>query len=153
MLPQLLITAVFFLWPAGEALWYSVQSLDPFGLSSQFVGLDNFKQLFQDPYLPRLVLHHADLQLPGGGIGLAVSLFFAALVDYVLRGSRLYRTLMILPYAVAPAVAAVLWIFLFQPRSGADYPFPQRAGLITGTMRKTAARRCSWWCWPRYGSR
>ena len=51
VLPQLLITAIFFLWPAGEALWYSVQSLDPFGLSSQFVGLDNFTQLFHDPYL------------------------------------------------------------------------------------------------------
>ncbi len=118
VLPQLLITAVFFLWPAGEALWYSVQSLDPFGLSSQFVGLDNFKQLFQDPYYLDSFYTTLIFSFLVAGIGLAVSLFFAALVDYVLRGSRLYRTLMILPYAVAPAVAAVLWIFLFNPGLG-----------------------------------
>lgn len=72
------------------------------------------------------------------GIGLAVSLFFAALVDYVLRGSRLYRTLMILPYAVAPAVAAVLWIFLFNPGTGL-ITYSSTDWAITGTMRKTAA--------------
>ena len=118
VLPQLLITAVFFLWPAGEALWYSVQSLDPFGLSSQFVGLDNFKQLFQDPYYLDSFYTTLIFSFLVAGIGLAVSLFFAALVDYVLRGSRLYRTLMILPYAVAPAIAGVLWLFMFHPTIG-----------------------------------
>lgn len=118
VLPQLLITAVFFLWPAGEALWYSVQSLDPFGLSSEFVGLSNFTQLFQDEYY--LASFYTTLIFSGlvAGIGLIVSLFFAAMVDYVLRGSRIYQTLLILPYAVAPAVAAVLWIFLFSPGLG-----------------------------------
>jgi sn-glycerol 3-phosphate transport system permease protein len=118
VLPQLLITAIFFLWPAGEALWYSVQSLDPFGLSSQFVGLDNFTQLFQDPYYLDSFYTTLIFSFLVAGIGLVVSLFFAALVDYVLRGSRIYQTLMILPYAVAPAVAAVLWIFLFNPGLG-----------------------------------
>lgn len=109
--PQLAITAVFFLWPAGEALWYSVQMLDPFGLSSEFVGLSNFIQLFQDEYYLASFYTTLIFSALVAGIGLIVSLFLAAMVDYVVRGSRIYQTLMILPYAVAPAVAAVLWIF------------------------------------------
>ncbi|MCB5304274.1 sn-glycerol-3-phosphate ABC transporter permease UgpA [Yersinia bercovieri] len=116
--PQLAITAVFFLWPAGEALWYSVQMLDPFGLSSEFVGLSNFVQLFQDEYYLASFYTTLIFSALVAGIGLIVSLFLAAMVDYVVRGSRIYQTLMILPYAVAPAVAAVLWIFLFNPGLG-----------------------------------
>ncbi|CNI78318.1 sn-glycerol-3-phosphate ABC transporter permease UgpA [Yersinia bercovieri] len=116
--PQLAITAVFFLWPAGEALWYSVQMLDPFGLSSEFVGLSNFVQLFQDEYYLTSFYTTLIFSALVAGIGLIVSLFLAAMVDYVVRGSRIYQTLMILPYAVAPAVAAVLWIFLFNPGLG-----------------------------------
>ncbi|TNV20422.1 sn-glycerol-3-phosphate ABC transporter permease UgpA [Buttiauxella sp. B2] len=118
VLPQLIITIIFFIWPAGEALWYSLQNVDPFGLSSTFVGLDNFKQLFHDSYY--LDSFYTTLIFSGlvAGSGLLVSLFFAALTDYVIRGSRLYQTLMLLPYAVAPAIAAVLWIFLFNPGRG-----------------------------------
>jgi len=118
VLPQLLITAIFFLWPAGQALWYSVQTLDPFGLSSTFAGLTNFTQLFQDPYYLESFYTTLKFSFMVAFIGLAVSLFFAALVDHVVRGSRIYQTLMILPYAVAPAVAAVLWMFLFSPGLG-----------------------------------
>ena len=118
VLPQLVITIIFFIWPAGEALWYSLQNVDPFGLSSTFVGLDNFKQLFHDSYY--LDSFYTTLIFSGlvAGSGLLVSLFFAALTDYVIRGSRIYQTLMLLPYAVAPAIAAVLWIFLFNPGRG-----------------------------------
>ncbi|WP_435928666.1 sn-glycerol-3-phosphate ABC transporter permease UgpA [Dryocola sp. BD613] len=118
VLPQLVITVIFFIWPAGEALWYSLQNVDPFGLSSNFVGLDNFIQLFNDGYY--LDSFYTTLIFSGlvAGSGLLVSLFFAALVDYIVRGSRLYQTLMLLPYAVAPAIAAVLWIFLFNPGRG-----------------------------------
>ena len=63
--PQLIITLIFFIWPAGEALWYSLQSVDPFGLSSQFVGLDNFVTLFHDPYYLDFVLDHHKIQHPG----------------------------------------------------------------------------------------
>lgn len=118
VLPQLLITAIFFLWPAGQALWYSVQTLDPFGLSSTFAGMTNFTQLFQDPYYLDYFYTTLKFSFMVAFIGLAVSLFFAALVDHVVRGSRIYQTLMILPYAVAPAVAAVLWMFLFSPGLG-----------------------------------
>ncbi len=117
--PQLIITLIFFIWPAGEALWYSLQSVDPFGLSSQFVGLDNFVALFHDPLLSGLLLDDDKIQHPGHRQRFAD---FAVLSrrwsSYVVRGSRFYQTLMLLPYAVAPAVAAVLWIFLFNPGRG-----------------------------------
>jgi sn-glycerol 3-phosphate transport system permease protein len=118
VLPQLLITVIFFLWPAGQALWYSLQTVDPFGLSSQFAGLSNFIQLFEDPYYLSSFATTLWFSFLVAVIGLLVSLFFAAMVDYVVRGSRIYQTLMILPYAVAPAIAAVLWMFLFSPGLG-----------------------------------
>ncbi|WP_437610459.1 sn-glycerol-3-phosphate ABC transporter permease UgpA [Erwinia sp. V71] len=118
VLPQLLITLIFFIWPAGEALWYSVQSVDPFGISSVFVGMQNFVNLFNDPYY--LESFWTTLIFSGlvTGCGLLVSLFLAALVDYVLRLRGFYQTLLLLPYAVAPAIAAVLWMFLFNPGLG-----------------------------------
>lgn len=118
VLPQLLITAIFFLWPAGEALWYSLQSLDPFGISSSFVGLENFRRLFADPYY--LDSFWTTIKFSGmvTVFGMVCSLLLAALVDYVVRLRRLYQTLLLLPYAVAPVVAAVLWMFLFNPGLG-----------------------------------
>ncbi|NYS31576.1 MULTISPECIES: sn-glycerol-3-phosphate ABC transporter permease UgpA [unclassified Pantoea] len=118
VLPQLLITAIFFLWPAGEALWYSLQSLDPFGISSSFVGLENFRRLFADPYY--LDSFWTTIKFSGmvTVFGMVLSLLLAALVDYVVRLRRLYQTLLLLPYAVAPVVAAVLWMFLFNPGLG-----------------------------------
>ncbi|MFB4411894.1 sn-glycerol-3-phosphate ABC transporter permease UgpA [Pantoea sp. ANP04] len=118
VLPQLLITAIFFLWPAGEALWYSLQSLDPFGISSSFVGLENFRRLFADPYY--LDSFWTTIKFSGmvTVFGMVFSLLLAALVDYVVRLRRLYLTLLLLPYAVAPVVAAVLWMFLFNPGLG-----------------------------------
>ncbi|WP_312054288.1 sn-glycerol-3-phosphate ABC transporter permease UgpA [Pantoea brenneri] len=118
VLPQLVITAIFFLWPAGEALWYSLQSLDPFGISSTFVGLDNFKRLFADPYY--LDSFWTTIKFSGlvTVCGMVLSLLLAALVDYVVRLRKLYQTLLLLPYAVAPVVAAVLWMFLFNPGLG-----------------------------------
>ncbi|PWC17524.1 sn-glycerol-3-phosphate ABC transporter permease UgpA [Brenneria roseae subsp. roseae] len=118
VLPQLLITVIFFIWPAGQALWYSVQNLDPFGLSSEFVGMENFRQLFSDGYYLDSFYTTLIFSFLVAGFGLLISLFLAALVDYVIRCSRLYQTLIILPYAVAPAVAAVLWMFLFNPGLG-----------------------------------
>lgn len=118
VLPQLLITAIFFLWPAGEALWYSLQSLDPFGISSSFVGLENFRRLFADPYY--LDSFWTTIKFSGmvTVFGMVFSLLLGALVDYVVRLRRLYQTLLLLPYAVAPVVAAVLWMFLFNPGLG-----------------------------------
>jgi sn-glycerol 3-phosphate transport system permease protein len=116
--PQLAITAVFFLWPAGEALWQSTQSQDAFGTASVFVGLANFRQLLADPlYLNSFgtTLWFSALVVV---VGMVSSLFFAALADRVTRARNLYQTLLIWPYAVAPVIAAVLWGFLFNPSIG-----------------------------------
>ncbi|ALS58778.1 MULTISPECIES: sn-glycerol-3-phosphate ABC transporter permease UgpA [Pandoraea] len=116
--PQLFITVVFFLWPAGEALWQSTSTQDAFGLSSQFVGFDNFTSLWRDP----LYLASFRTTMIFSGLvtvcGLVISLLLAAMADRVTRGKRVYQTLLIWPYAVAPAIAAVLWAFLFNPSIG-----------------------------------
>ncbi|AJK44844.1 sn-glycerol-3-phosphate ABC transporter permease UgpA [Burkholderia plantarii] len=128
--PQLAITVVFFLWPAGVALWQSTQSQDAFGTTSEFVGLANFAHLFGDPlYLAslRTTLVFSTLVTV---IGLAVSLLLAACADRVVRGSRTYRTLLIWPYAVAPTVAAVLWAFLFNPSIGVVTYALARLGIV-----------------------
>ncbi len=116
--PQLAITAIFFLWPAGEALWYSLQSIDPFGISSTFVGLDNFRRLFSDDYYLDSFWTTLVFSALVTVCGMTFSLLLAALVDYVIRLKKLYQTLLLLPYAVAPVVAAVLWMFLFNPGLG-----------------------------------
>ncbi|CAB3762666.1 sn-glycerol-3-phosphate ABC transporter permease UgpA [Paraburkholderia solisilvae] len=116
--PQLLVTLVFFVWPAGVALWQSTQTQDAFGTSSEFVGLANFRQLFGDP----LYLASFNTTLIFSALvtvsGLAISLLLAACADRVTRGAKAYQTLLIWPYAVAPAIAAVLWAFLFNPSIG-----------------------------------
>ncbi|MBQ0931049.1 sn-glycerol-3-phosphate ABC transporter permease UgpA [Ideonella sp. 4Y16] len=116
--PQMAIVLVFFFWPAAQALWQSVLQQDAFGTSTEFVGLANFERLFSDPaYLDSFKLTALYSALVAG-TGLAVSLLLAVMADRVVRGSRFYRTLLVWPYAVAPAVAGVLWMFLFMPGLG-----------------------------------
>lgn len=128
LLPQIAITVIFFIWPAAEALWYSVQNLDPFGFSAHFVGLANFTALFQDPYYLDSFKTTIIFSALVAALGLIISLFLAALVDYVLRMKKFYQTLLLLPYAVAPAIAAVLWMFLFNPGLGVISHFLQSIG-------------------------
>jgi sn-glycerol 3-phosphate transport system permease protein len=116
--PQIAITVVFFFWPATQAIWYSFQLQDAFGLKSQFVGLRNFAQLFADGnYLASFKITALFSALVAF-FGIAISLLLAAMADRVLRGALAYKTLLIWPYAVAPAVAGVLWAFLFAPSIG-----------------------------------
>mgnify|MGYP004709479805 FL=1 len=128
LLPQIAITVIFFIWPAAEALWYSVQNLDPFGFSAHFVGLANFTALFQDPYYLDSFKTTIIFSVLVAALGLVISLFLAALVDHVLRLKKFYQTLLLLPYAVAPAIAAVLWMFLFNPGMGVISDFLQSMG-------------------------
>ncbi|SME94399.1 carbohydrate ABC transporter membrane protein 1, CUT1 family [Tistlia consotensis] len=118
VLPQLAITFVFFLWPASQALYYSVLRQDPFGLKTKFVGLQNFERLFSDPtYLNSFdvtIVFSLSVTLSG----MALGLLFAVMADRVVKGAATYKTLLIWPYAVAPAVAGVLWWFLFNPTIG-----------------------------------
>ena len=116
--PQLLITFIFFLWPAAQALWSSLQTSDPFGFSSQFSGWLNFQNLFTDSYyLESFKTTFIFSGLVAGG-GLAIALVLAALVNHVIRGKKCYQTLFLLPYAIAPAIAGVMWLFLFSPGPG-----------------------------------
>lgn len=116
--PQVLVTLVFFLWPAGEAILQSTQLPDPFGLSTEFVGSENFSYLFGDRYYRASFLTTAIFSVSVTVLSMSVALFLAVLADGVIRGSSVYRTLLIWPYAVAPAVAGVMWLFMFQPSIG-----------------------------------
>lgn len=116
--PQLLVTAVFFLWPAAQALLQSVQREDAFGLSTEFVGLANFAALFADPGYLNALRVTAVFCSAVTFLSMSVSLLLAVMADRVIRGAGAYRTLLIWPYAVAPAVAAALWVFLFNPTVG-----------------------------------
>src|SRR5262245_13825508 len=116
--PQIAITIVFFFWPATQAVFYSFQLQDAFGLKSQFVGLQNFTTLFKDPNYLASFKVTAIFSVLVAVCGIAISLLLAAMADRVLRGALAYKTLLIWPYAVAPAVAGVLWAFLFAPSIG-----------------------------------
>jgi sn-glycerol 3-phosphate transport system permease protein len=116
--PQIAITVVFFFWPAVQAAWYSFLLQDAFGLKTQFVGLQNFVTLFHDPrYLHSFKITAVFSALVAGS-GILISLVLAAMADRVIRGALAYKTLLIWPYAVAPAVAGVLWAFMFAPSIG-----------------------------------
>jgi sn-glycerol 3-phosphate transport system permease protein len=116
--PQLIITLVFFFWPAGQAVLMSMQRQDVFGNSVTFVGLENFIAVLTDPdYLEslwRTVFFSVSVTL----LAMLPALLLAVLVDQVVKGSNIYRTLLVIPYAIAPAVAGVLWMFLFNPSLG-----------------------------------
>ena len=118
VMPQLVITVVFFFYPAGRALWQSLFIPDPFGLSSQFVGLGNFEFLFTDTYYRASFVTTAIFSTLVTLVAMIPALFLAVLADRLIKGAGTYRTLLIWPYAVAPAVAGVLWLFLFNTRVG-----------------------------------
>jgi sn-glycerol 3-phosphate transport system permease protein len=116
--PQIAITVVFFFWPAMQAVWYSFQLQDAFGLKTQFVGLQNFAALFADGnYLESFKVTALFSALVAFS-GIAIALLLATMADRVVRGALAYKTLLIWPYAVAPAIAGVLWAFLFAPSIG-----------------------------------
>jgi sn-glycerol 3-phosphate transport system permease protein len=116
--PQIAITLVFFIWPASQAVYQSVLQEDPFGLSSTFVGLANFVDIFTDEIYLHSIYVTAVFSLLVAVIAMSVSLLLAAMADRVIKGATAYKTLIIWPYAVAPAVAGVLWYFLFNPTVG-----------------------------------
>lgn len=116
--PQLAITVVFFFWPASQALWFSFQLQDAFGISSEFVGFDNFWTLFHDPHYLQSFKTTAVFSVAVSASGIVISLLLATMADRVVRGALAYKTVLIWPYAVAAAVAGVLWAFIFAPSIG-----------------------------------
>jgi sn-glycerol 3-phosphate transport system permease protein len=116
--PQLAITLVFFIWPASQAVWQSLLIQDAFGINVQWAGLTNFRELFHDSLYRESFRVTAVFSVLMTVSALTIALVLAACCDYIIRGARGYQTLLIWPYAVAPAVAAVLWTFVFNPSIG-----------------------------------
>lgn len=116
--PQILISGVFFFYPAGQAIWQSLFIPDPFGLSSQYVGLGNFEFLFSDKYYLTSFLTTGLFSTLVTVVSMVPALFLAVMADRLIKGAGTYRILLIWPYAVAPAIAGVLWLFMFNTRVG-----------------------------------
>jgi sn-glycerol 3-phosphate transport system permease protein len=116
--PQLAISLVFFYWPAGQALHQSVLREDPFGLRTAFVGLANFRRILTDPAYLNSVRVTAVFSFWTAFLSMAIALLLAVQAEKILRGRGLYRTLLIWPYAVATAIAGMLWLFMFNPSFG-----------------------------------
>jgi sn-glycerol 3-phosphate transport system permease protein len=116
--PQLVITFVFFYWPATQAIWQSFLLEDAFGLSSEFVAFENYRALFKQPEYYQAMATTAVFATLVSLLSLSVALWLAAMADKNLRAAGAFKTLLIWPYAVAPAVAGVLWVFIFHPSLG-----------------------------------
>lgn len=118
ILPQIAVTLVFFIWPASQALWQSLLVEDPFGLKTQFVWFENFAALFGDDHYVAAFGRTVVFSLATTALSMTVALTLAVAADRVLRGASIYKTLLIWPYAVAPAIAGVVWWFIFNPAIG-----------------------------------
>ena len=118
LLPQLVITLVFFYWPASQAVWSSFRIEDAFGTTTEFVGLENYVVLFSSPAYYQAMLTTLIFSTAVTFFSLSIALLLAVMADREIKGAGVYRTLLIWPYAVAPAIAGVLWYFMFQPSLG-----------------------------------
>ena len=127
--PQLAVTFVFFFSLAGQAILQSVQRGDAFGLSTRFVGLENFADILADPLYRDSIDVTLVFSLAVAILALGSGLLFAVMADQVVRGAAFYKTVLLLPYAVAPAIAGVLWLFLFNPSVGIVAAALRRAGI------------------------
>jgi sn-glycerol 3-phosphate transport system permease protein len=118
LMPQLFITIVFFYWPAAQAVWQSFFIQDAFGLSMQFVWFENYSVLFANPDYYRSMLTTAVFSTLVAFFSLSLSLMLAVQADKQIKAAAAYKTFLMWPYAVAPAIAGVLWLFMFQPSLG-----------------------------------
>jgi sn-glycerol 3-phosphate transport system permease protein len=116
--PQIVITFIFFYWPASQAVWQSFLLEDAFGLSSEFVAFENYEALFKQPEYYKAMGVTAVFSFLVAVLSLAFALLLASQADKHIRGAEGFKTLLIWPYAVAPAIAGVLWIFMFHPSLG-----------------------------------
>jgi sn-glycerol 3-phosphate transport system permease protein len=116
--PQLAITIVFFLWPAGQAIKSSFEREDPFGFRTTFIWFQNYTRLFADPEYLNSLNRTVIFAVGVTAISMTVSLLLAASVNRLLRSGKTYTTLLVWPYAVAPVVAGILWWFMFNPTIG-----------------------------------
>ena len=148
--PQLLVTLVFFYWPASQAVWQSFLLQDAFGLKTDFVWLENYRDLLQQPEYYRTIGTTLVFAAAVTALSLGLALILAVQADKAIKGARAYKTLLIWPYAVAPAVAGVLWLFMFQPSLGLVARFIRTLGvdwnpLLNGTHAMTLVIMASVW--------
>jgi sn-glycerol 3-phosphate transport system permease protein len=148
--PQVLVIVVFFFFPAGQALLQSVQQSDAFGTSVEWVGLENFRNLWNDPTYLASFYTTAIFSSLVAVLGIVLSLLLAVFADRVVKGTLIYRTLLIWPYAVAPAVAGVLWLFMFAPSVGVVSYWLRAVGvdwnhLLNGTHAMTLVVMAAVW--------
>ena len=118
ILPQLAITLIFFYWPASQAVWQSFLLEDAFGLSSEFVGFENYRTLFQQPEYYQAMITTVIFSTAVAVLSLSCALLLASQADKNLKSGQAFKTMLIWPYAVAPAIAGVLWLFMFHPTLG-----------------------------------
>jgi len=116
--PQLLVTLVFFYWPASQAVWQSFLLQDAFGLKTDFIWFENYRDLVRQSEYYRAMLTTAIFSITVAALSLSIALLLAVQADKHIKGAGVYKTLLIWPYAVAPAIAGVLWLFMFQPSLG-----------------------------------
>ncbi len=116
--PQLVIVGIFFYWPASQALYQSVLREDPFGLRSTFVGLANFRRVLSEPNYINALQNTAVFSVAVAFVAMAIALLLAVMADKIIRGRGIYRTMLIWPYAIAPAIAGMVWLFMFNPAMG-----------------------------------
>lgn len=127
--PQIILTVIFFFWPASQALYQSMQREDPFGLASGFVGLDNFRYVLSDENYIHSLQVTVVFSAATAILAMVVALALATAADRVTKGQGFYRTLLIWPYAVAPAIAGMLWLFMFNPAMGTFAYILRRNGI------------------------
>lgn len=128
--PQITLTVIFFFWPASQALYQSTMREDAFGLSSNFVGLANFSAVLSDESYLNSLQVTVIFSILTALVSMGLALFLATAADRVVRGKGFYRTMMIMPYAVAPAVAGMLWLFMFNPAMGTFSYILRRNGIM-----------------------
>ncbi|MGQ3038179.1 MAG: sn-glycerol-3-phosphate ABC transporter permease UgpA, partial [Neoaquamicrobium sediminum] len=116
--PQLVIVGIFFYWPASQALYQSVLREDPFGLRSTFVGLANFRRVLAEPNYINALQNTAVFSIAVAFVAMSIALLLAVMADKIIRGRGIYRTMLIWPYAIAPAIAGMVWLFMFNPAMG-----------------------------------
>lgn len=118
IIPQMAITVIFFYLPASQAIWQSFLREDAFGLASEFVGFENYVAVFEQPEYYRAMTTTVIFSSLVAFFSMSVALLLASQADKNIRGGHAFKTLLIWPYAVAPAIAGVLWIFMFHPTLG-----------------------------------
>ena len=118
ILPQIVITLTFFYWPAVQGLMQSVMLSDPFGQHSKFVWFDNFITLFTDPLYFQSIVRTLLFSIAVAAVSISLGLFIATMANRAFKAKALIRTMLVWPYAVAPAISGILWLFLLHPSYG-----------------------------------